>query len=910
MRVFLDDPRSSDDGARTERIQRHAIREVGFGNELTMALSLAHGIELPQKARAEPRIASWLWHPSHWGSANEYVSHWARVAPHVLPALRDRHGMEADRSWHAHAVVHCRCNPVPFVRHPEYHLPAPSYWPFVSRHLRRNGVRDVMVVVNATWEHTPQEQARACLALAAGLRRHFASAGFVTALRDEATMGEVEAYRAMLGSHTLVASTPSSFSFHAGLAKASLHGRARYVTPLFDHEERGVHPRLAQLVPWTMHTAPPVRHAAVGDYVGYVLEYARQLEAPTMAVDDGGGGEGGGDGGGGGGGGGRGGDDGDDGDGDASAPVEAPVLSCCDRLGLGEGMRQQRGAAWVALHFVRCAAWAARAAGGVPPHATLEMIDERVERSGGRAVEILAAGPMSTAATDGDSDGGGGGDSDGGDSDGGGDGGGGGGGGSAKPLELGAVAGALCPMLARLHADNGASSLLPPDERHSLVLSTLDALSELSSVLSGLGFDGEGGRAGQARAVLRVMRRLVATEARRGADALPEAERLAAHIELNLAIVSRREGDDAAAARHATNAAATANAAWNDLARQLLEKATATPRRQPPPPAAPDNECASLPSAPPIAEPIAPAGGHGDEECAASADEPSAAAASNSPPSPSPSPPPSPSPSPSPPPPPPPPPPLPPPSGVLVLMFSTRAILGHAALAAAVNRAYAARHGYRFVHEVYDEGVQLEPTQERVRVLRRHLPTAELVLWLDSDAAVIDFSRRVEDFVREAPGAAQLLMAGHRRGYDRYGVQLRPTLRGEPSGLNCGVMIWRRSEWALCFLDAWWRACVSSAARLHAFHEQGVLQHLLETDAHGLRDRTHVVTPAYRLNRDDDRPVDRCDFVLHLWGHTNAARERAFAQVCAGVRPDEALGAPIEMPRFNVSGCEPAPAVL
>ena len=87
-----------------------------------------------------------------------------------------------------------------------------------------------------------------------------------------------------------------------------------------------------------------------------------------------------------------------------------------------------------------------------------------------------------------------------------------------------------------------------------------------------------------------------------------------------------------------------------------------------------------------------------------------------------------------------------------------------------------------------------------------------------------------------------------------------------------------------------------------AYRARLVVYARLETDAHGLRDRTHVVTPAYRLNRDDDGATDRCDFVLHLWGASDAAREAAFAQVCAGRRP---AGLGIELPNFAVAGCEP-----
>ena len=78
---------------------------------------------------------------------------------------------------------------------------------------------------------------------------------------------------------------------------------------------------------------------------------------------------------------------------------------------------------------------------------------------------------------------------------------------------------------------------------------------------------------------------------------------------------------------------------------------------------------------------------------------------------------------------------------------------------------------------------------------------------------------------------------------------------------------------------------------------------MLDTDAHGLRARAAVVTPAYRLNRDDDGPAERCDFVLHLWGASAAVRARAFEQVCAGERP---AGLRIELPRLAVRNCTAA----
>jgi hypothetical protein len=225
-------------------------------------------------------------------------------------------------------------------------------------------------------------------------------------------------------------------------------------------------------------------------------------------------------------------------------------------------------------------------------------------------------------------------------------------------------------------------------------------------------------------------------------------------------------------------------------------------------------------------------------------------------------------------------------------MFSTTNILPYASLAAKINRRYASLHGYDFVHEQYDE-VALAPSPEKVQVLRKHLGSASHLLWIDSDACVVNFHRKVEEFCRLDK---DLIMAGHAFGFDLSGRRMRYSLHGTPAGLNAGVILINHSQWSRDFLDAWWARCVQGARRRNAFYEQGQLHQMLVENALNIQNHISLVTPASRLNRCDDDGADRCEFILHLWGSPSDYRRKVFAEIEQGRKPR----IHVSMPFFDV----------
>jgi galactosyl transferase GMA12/MNN10 family len=227
-----------------------------------------------------------------------------------------------------------------------------------------------------------------------------------------------------------------------------------------------------------------------------------------------------------------------------------------------------------------------------------------------------------------------------------------------------------------------------------------------------------------------------------------------------------------------------------------------------------------------------------------------------------------------------------------LVMFATADIAEYATLAAEINRRYCARHGYAFSFEQYDN-VALQPPYEKVRVLQRHLWSAEYVLWVDADACVVNFSQRLEHF---CDNGNDFVIAGHEFGFDLQGQRRRFEINGLPCGVNTGVMMFRSSEWTERFLRLWWDECFEGAQNCTALHEQGRLQNLLNINSLEIHSHTNVVLPSSRFNRGDGSHENVCEFVLHLWGTGAEHRKR----ILAAIANQQIAPEGITIPNFDV----------
>lgn len=113
----------------------------------------------------------------------------------------------------------------------------------------------------------------------------------------------------------------------------------------------------------------------------------------------------------------------------------------------------------------------------------------------------------------------------------------------------------------------------------------------------------------------------------------------------------------------------------------------------------------------------------------------------------------------------------------------------------AINRAYCARHGYRF--EIIRPTQQLvrSPIWYKVEGVRALLAESDYVLFLDADAFFIDMSRSVEALIAEHMGDAAILLGTDRRDKN---------FAWSDTNANCGVFLVRNCAQGFDILSEWW----------------------------------------------------------------------------------------------------------
>lgn len=234
---------------------------------------------------------------------------------------------------------------------------------------------------------------------------------------------------------------------------------------------------------------------------------------------------------------------------------------------------------------------------------------------------------------------------------------------------------------------------------------------------------------------------------------------------------------------------------------------------------------------------------------------------------------------------------------VAVIQFNTPDIEEYASIGSEINSRYCRRHGYEYIREVYAH-VRMHPSHEKLFMLKRYLRKHDWLVWIDSDACVINHSASLQDFISTDKN---LVTGGHELGFNLAGQRIKVVLAGRQAGINAGVLIFRSCPWTQYFLDSWIGLCKLGYAMKTRFYEQGILQWMLIENIGDLRENIDLVEPASRINRQDfagSSEMDMCQFILHLWGGSHEQRVDAFSQVSKGIKPGSIN---VRMPTFNIS---------
>jgi hypothetical protein len=198
---------------------------------------------------------------------------------------------------------------------------------------------------------------------------------------------------------------------------------------------------------------------------------------------------------------------------------------------------------------------------------------------------------------------------------------------------------------------------------------------------------------------------------------------------------------------------------------------------------------------------------------------------------------------------------------------------------------YARRHGYRVeVHELHDHDDRSRPEVRRakwrkVELLADALRRADVVVWIDADAAITRFDRDIADDLGRTAFQGLAL--------ERFPERVNP---------NTGVWVLRRGDRARAFL----RAVLDVGQLEHSWADQATVCHLLGWDlgdhhGHGARPvrstpfaaTTSWLPPTWNVVAED-RPDAR---IRHIAGRPLDERRRVLAGILATLRADGELDA-------------------
>jgi galactosyl transferase GMA12/MNN10 family len=210
------------------------------------------------------------------------------------------------------------------------------------------------------------------------------------------------------------------------------------------------------------------------------------------------------------------------------------------------------------------------------------------------------------------------------------------------------------------------------------------------------------------------------------------------------------------------------------------------------------------------------------------------------------------------------------------------------------RRRYCARYGYDFIEEV-----QVVPDRpicwSKIPALLEALNSYEWVLWADSDALIINFSIRLEEF---CDPAFDLIVQSQDHFFTRLGIE--PTLGLTRMPINTGVFLIRSTPWSLEFLRRAYEQTqfITTSDIWDGVGEQEAMIHLLNKHPH---DRKRIKYVDHLQNHP--KLYSPADMFVHFYG--NHGRHRIPLPQCEqvlneGVRlSEEGSPSPSQLARFH-----------
>jgi len=210
---------------------------------------------------------------------------------------------------------------------------------------------------------------------------------------------------------------------------------------------------------------------------------------------------------------------------------------------------------------------------------------------------------------------------------------------------------------------------------------------------------------------------------------------------------------------------------------------------------------------------------------------------------------------------------------IAILMINSPNIPNYAHKAAVVNYMYASKHGYAFLVErcpSKSSGFELPDTNEYLMVwtkphlVKKHLPYYDYLLYVDSDAIVVDREKRIEELVSTHMAGGPVCMVA---GRDCLSSSIE-TCTGHEGELNAGVILFKNDPRTMDVLDAWIDARLNKDClkwRDEFPYEQACINHLRNNRFQ----REIKVIPTQEMNGVDGR------WIMHYMAQTEEIRDAA-----------------------------------